>query len=295
VSVWVAVDWGTTHLRAWLMEGPEPAQAASSDDGMGRLEPSGFEPALLRLIKPWLDGGRMDVVACGMVGSRQGWVEAAYARVPCRPLATPFATAPAHDPRIRVSVIPGLRQDEPADVMRGEETQIAGQLSLTPDWDGVLCLPGSHTKWVEVSAGEVVSFRTFMTGELFAAIRRHTVLRHTVGDGWDDDAFVEALSDALSRPQAFASRLFGLRAEALLVELDPAAAAARLSGLLLGLELGAARPYWLGREVAIIGNQTLARRYELALTRQGVAATLAPADRTTLAGLGAARAMLETS
>ena len=294
MSRWIAVDWGTSRLRAWAMEGATPTEEATSDDGMGSLDRDAFEPALLRLVAPWLDGAPLDVVACGMVGARQGWAEAAYAAVPCRPLSLPFTSPPARDERLRVHIVPGLRQDDPADVMRGEETQIAGHLDLNPGWDGVLCLPGSHTTWAELSAGEVVSFRTFMTGELFAAIRRHTVLRHSLGDGWDDDAFAEALADAMSRPEALAQRLFGLRAEALLHGLAPGTATARLSGLLLGLELAAARPYWLGREIVVVGEATLARRYQAALTAQGAPATLAPADRTTLAGLAAARALLES-
>lgn len=294
MSRWFAVDWGTTRLRAWAMEGAEPWAEASSDDGMGTLDRSGFEPALLRLVEPWLGEAPVSIVACGMVGARQGWIEAAYAPVPCPPLAPPFAVPPVTDPRLRVHVVPGLRQDAPADVMRGEETQIAGHLALHPGWDGIVCLPGSHTKWAEVSAGEVTGFRTFMSGELFAALRGHTVLRHTLGEGWDDDAFAAAVADGLSRPEALAGRLFGLRAEALLHGLDPGAATARLSGLLLGIELAAARPWWLGREVAIVGEPALANRYRTALTAQGVPATLAAAERTTLAGLAAAHAMLES-
>lgn len=290
---WIAVDWGTTRLRAWRMAGGEPVEDAASDEGMGTLEPSQFEPALVRLVEPWLGDSRIEVVACGMVGARQGWVEAPYAAVPCRPLSTPFAESEVHDARLRVRIVPGLRQDTPPDVMRGEETQIAGHLALRPDFDGVLCLPGSHTKWAEVSAGQVVSFRTCMTGELFAALRRHTVLRHSLGDGWDDDAFAEALSDAMARPEALSQRLFGIRAEGLLRGLAPGSATARLSGLLLGIELAATRPYWLGRDVAIVGDAALARRYRAALTAQGLSPTLAAADRTTLAGLAAARAMME--
>ena len=293
MSRWIAVDWGTTRLRAWAMEGGRPTAHAASDAGMGTLDRAGYEPALLALIEPWLEDDPIDIVACGMVGSRQGWVEARYASVPCTPLDTPFARPETTDPRLRVHVVPGLRQDDPADVMRGEETQIAGHIASRPNWDGVLCLPGSHTKWVEASAGEVIGFRTFMSGELFAALRRHTVLRHTTGEGWNDAAFAEAVSDAISRPEAMAARLFGLRAEALLHGLAPGAATARLSGLVLGAELAAARAYWLGREVVIVGEATLARRYEAALTAQGLSPTLAPAEGTTLAGLAAAHAMLE--
>jgi 2-dehydro-3-deoxygalactonokinase len=293
MSHWVAVDWGTSRLRAWLMEGARAVDRAASDDGMGRLAPAAFEPALLRLIGPWLADGPVDVVACGMVGARQGWIEAGYAAVPCRPVAPPFAAPAVADARLRVRIVPGLKQDAPPDVMRGEETQIAGHLALTTGFDGIVCLPGSHTKWTEISAGEVVSFRTFMTGELFAAIRDHTVLRHTMGKDGDAAAFETAVNDAMARPEALAQRLFGLRAEALLSGLAPDSAASRLSGLLIGLELAAARAYWLGREIALIGDEALARRYQSALTAQGVPCTLVDGEQATLAGLAIARDMAE--
>ncbi len=107
--------------------------------------------------------------------------------------------------------------------MRGEETQVAGFLSATPDFDGTLCLPGTHTKWVQISAGEIVSFRTVMTGDLFAALAGHTVLRHSIGAGahGPKPAFLDAVADAMARPEALTARLFSLRAEGLLVELDP--------------------------------------------------------------------------
>ena len=105
-----------------------------------------------------------------------------------------------------MAVLPGLSQARPADVMRGEETQIAGLLAADPGFDGVACLPGTHTKWARVSAGEVVSFRTCMTGELFALLSERSVLRHAVGgEGFEEAAFAEALSDAIARPEALAA------------------------------------------------------------------------------------------
>ena len=76
---WIAVDWGTTHLRVYAMSaGGDVLDEASSSDGMAGLNRDDFEPALLRLIEPWLNAGIMQVLACGMVGARQGWVEAPY-------------------------------------------------------------------------------------------------------------------------------------------------------------------------------------------------------------------------
>lgn len=280
---WIAVDWGTSRLRAWLMLGPDMIEARTSDAGMGGLAQEDFAPALAAICDGWPD---LPVVACGMVGSRQGWVEAPYAPVPCPPPGAAQAVEAAPG----VHILPGVSQANPADVMRGEETQIAGLLQARPDFDGVVCLPGTHTKWVHVSAGEIVSFQTFITGEVFRAICDHTVLRHsTAGGGWDDAAFSQAVADAMSHPARVAARLFGVRAEGLLSGLDADVARARLSGLLIGLELGGARPFWLGQHVVIIGTDAVAAHYQEALKDQGVEAVCGDADTTTRAGLWAAR------
>jgi 2-dehydro-3-deoxygalactonokinase len=296
--IWIAVDWGTSNLRAWAMDGAGTILAeATSDDGMGKLARSDFEPALLRLIGPWLASGAVPVVACGMVGSRQGWCEAPYRAVPCTPLdALSQVTPPTTDPRLHVRIAPGLKQASPADVMRGEETQIAGALRLHPNYDGVLCLPGTHSKWAQISAGEVVSFQTFMTGELFALLSEHSVLRHGMQDGgWDEAAFDVGVADAVSRPERIAARLFALRAEGLIAGLSPAAARSRLSGLLIGIELAAARPYWLGQRVTLIGAETLSAAYARALATQAVEAQTLPATACTLAGLSSLAPLTEAA
>lgn len=291
---WIAVDWGTSSLRAWGIDAAGSVLWTElSDKGMGGLRPDEFEPVLLDLIGQHLPTGRrLDAIACGMVGARQGWVEAAYRAVPCMPLDPDMTRAPVADPRLRFRIISGLSQASPADVMRGEETQIAGFQSLNPKFDGVICLPGTHTKWVHVSASEVVSFQTCMTGDLFAAISGHTVLRHSVATSdWDEAAFDAAVEDAISRPEKLAARLFSLRAEGLLDGLPPAAAKARLSGLLIGAELAATRPYWLGQAVAIVGAGGISNLYATALRSLGVEAILAAGDTMVLKGLAAARAV----
>lgn len=290
---WIAVDWGTSNMRAWALSDGAIVAEGRSDKGMGSLAPHDFEAALLEVIAPWLGQNRIPLVACGMVGAKQGWCEAPYAQVPCPPVGQGAVRPDVKDPRIDVAILPGLSQAEPADVMRGEETQIAGYLAKDPDFDGVLCLPGTHTKWVQISAGEVVSFRTFMTGELFALISKQSVLRHSVGDGWDAEAFAAAVTDAMARPEAMASRLFSLRAEGLLRDLGTETATARLSGLLIGAELAAARPYWLGQRIVLIGAPKLSEHYVAALALQGAVTETADATPTTLAGLTAAYARLK--
>ncbi|MCY1126895.1 2-dehydro-3-deoxygalactonokinase [Frigidibacter sp. RF13] len=297
-AAWIAVDWGTSNLRLWRM-GPsgEVLGEARSDRGMGTLKPEGFEPVLLDLIaNDLLENGRLTVIACGMVGARQGWQEARYVAVPATPPGISQALkVDTSDPRLSVHILPGMSQASPADVMRGEETQIAGFLSAEPAFDGVLCLPGTHCKWAHISAGEVVSFRTFMTGEIFALLSGQSVLRHSVAaSGFDTEAFTAAVSHVMSRPQALAGDLFSIRAETLLSGLDAVQARSRLSGMLIGAELAAARPYWLGQEIVILGEGGLAGAYRTALAAQGAPARTVDAARLTLMGLTAAwRALAE--
>ncbi len=289
---WIAVDWGTSNLRVWMMGADgRPFAADRSDKGMAGLTQDGFEPALLSLIDPYLNPDHVTPVICaGMVGAREGWREAAYVATPCAPPDARAAVAvQAHDPRIAVHILPGVKQMAAPDVMRGEETQIAGVLHSQPEFDGILCLPGTHTKWVHISAGEIVSFQTCMTGEIFALLASQSVLRHSVTtEEWDEDSFIDGVTQAMDSPQSFASRLFGLRAGGLLQGTPAGAARARLSGLLVGLELAGTRPYWLGQQVAVIGAGDAARPYVAALEAQGVPVTQTDETRMVLAGLTAA-------
>lgn len=288
---WIAVDWGTSNLRVWAMaEDGRILGRAASDQGMGRLAPDAFEGALLDLVSPVLrEDHMMPVICCGMVGAKQGWQEATYRAVPCKPPGMADAIQVRTDTaRMDVRILPGVSQDNPADVMRGEETQVAGLLQSLGAFDGVICMPGTHTKWVHVSAGEIVSFQTFMTGEMFALLSGSSVLRHSVSEGWDNAAFSEAVTDAMVRPEKVAGYLFRIRAEGLLRGMSSGTGRARLSGLLIGAELAAARPYWLGQPVALLGEGGMVDGYADALTAQSVDLRRVPGEDITLAGLRAA-------
>lgn len=290
---WIAVDWGASQVRAWAMQGDTPLAEACFDADIGALSPDEFEPKLVSVIRDWLPKAAIRVVICGAPGDGQGWQgwhDAPLATVPCAPDAGGMIRPQVQDPRLDVRILGGLKQDRPADLMRGEETRIAGVLAQNPRFDGVLCLPGTHTKWVQISAGEVVSFRTAMTGEIFTLLANRSVLRHGLTDGWDGAAFADAVADAMARPEALAVRLFGLHAEGLLHGLPGDTARARLSGWLIGAELAALRPYWLGQMVAISGDAPHCDAYAAALAAQGVAPEIIDGSKATLAGLTAAHA-----
>jgi len=293
---WFAVDLGTSNLRVWVFDAENQLlDHVSSTQGMGALSPETFEPTLIELIDPYLGQGVSPVICCGMVGARQGWAEAAYMQVPCSvPDAKKALRVKSKDPRVDVRILPGLCQNTPADVMRGEETQIAGYLAKDPNFFGSLCLPGTHSKWTQISAEEIVSFRTFMTGELFALLSTQSVLRHALDTSeWSEDDYLEALNDAMSAPQQLSARLFALRADGLLHGLSPTAVRSRLSGYLIGLELAGAKPYWLGLDVVVIGDPKLTPLYTRALKAQGVSCLSQNGDEMTQAGLKAAYRVLK--
>jgi len=289
---WIAADWGQSHLRVWGLAGETVIHTAQSDQGMDQLSRLDLEPALLALIEAWLPEGQVTpIIVCGMLGGPKDWFNAKNRSVPCKPLGGPLVQAETKDLRLSLHIVPGLQQTTPPDVMRGEETQIAGFLHLNPGWDGVICLPGTHSKWAHISAGEVVSFQTFLTGELFALLSDRSILRHSV-EGWNATGFTQGLDESIERPERLMARLFSIRAESLLQQQDPKFARARLSGLLIGAELSASKPYWLGQQVAIIGAEAVSQAYADACARLSVPVTQHDAAQMTLAGLDAARAFL---
>lgn len=292
---WIAVDWGTSNLRAWAMAGAAPVAARSSDRGMGVLAPGDYPAALAAITEGWRrPGATLPVLVCGMAGARQGWLEAPYLPVPVAP-GPAGAVTPADAPEgLAVRILPGLSQAAPRpDVMRGEETQVAGVLRLLPGFEGTICLPGTHCKWVAAQEGMVAGFQTFMTGEIFALLSGRSVLRHGMGAGLDAAAFAAGLREAEAAGGRIWADLFPLRAAGLLEGLSGDAARGRLSGLLIGAELAATRGWRLGRRVAVVGEGGLAGLYREALEAEGAAAEIVEAEAATLAGLTAARGALE--
>ncbi|MDA5094749.1 2-dehydro-3-deoxygalactonokinase [Aliiroseovarius sp. KMU-50] len=290
---WIAVDWGTSHVRVWLMtRDGQVLDRRDSDKGMGKLTRDQFAPTLAELLSDVPDASSCPVIICGMAGAQQGWVEAPYVATPCAPPGAEIATrVPETDWDVRI--LPGVKQMHPADVMRGEETQIAGLLLEDQNFEGTLCLPGTHNKWVRIKAGQVTEFRTFMTGEIFALISTQSVLRHSVNTtDHDQKAFEAALESAMADPSSIAANLFSLRAEGLLHGLPTDTARARLSALLIGAELAATRPFWQAEEVLILGEGDVARAYEAALAKAGGTARCVDAETLTLAGLKSAYAKL---
>ena len=277
----VGLDWGTTSLRAFLI-GADGAvqQTRQAAEGVQALAGGGaaaFAAALSRITDGWPVLPR---VACGMVGSAQGWQEVPYADTPADAAALMAgATTVAVADGAPLLVAPGVihaTDGVPPDVMRGEETQVMGALRRGAPDSAVFVLPGTHSKWVVVDQGRIVSLRTAMTGELFALLRAHSILgRLMVADAGDaDDAagFDRGLDAARSADAEgdLLHALFSTRTRSLVGELPHAQGAGYLSGLLVGSELQA----MLARVPAaapllLVGDDALCRRYARALQAAG--------------------------
>jgi len=257
----IGVDWGTTNLRGWAFDtsGAVIARRASPA-GISAVTDGDFAAVLRSLVGEWADG-RTPIVLGGMIGSRQGWHEVPYVACPASTLAL-TAHALAFDTGMGPGwIVPGLScigGDGVADVMRGEEVQILGAEIA----EGVAILPGTHSKWVRIEGGAVRSFRTFMTGELFALLKGQSLLGRLMEEGeGDPKAFDAGVERALADP-ALSALLFGVRTEGLFGRIAPHALADYLSGLLIGTEVRAAPE---AGAVTIIGEGALVARYARAL------------------------------
>ena len=287
----IAADWGTSNLRIWGIDHRgQVIDTINNGKGMSSLIPSEFEPYLISLIESWLpkEGNpKCPIIICGMAGAKTGWKEAAYLKAPCPPLnKEKIFQVKTEDQRILVSLVPGIMQQSPPDVMRGEETQIAGYLSKNPDFDGIICLPGTHTKWAHISANEIVSFKTFMTGEIFLSLSERSILKTSVqSNDFDSTSFLEAFEDTYSNPALLSSKLFGLRAADLLENTSTKFLKSKLSGYLIGCELAGAKSYWLGQNIIMIGNNDLCILYQKALKKLGINTTIESTQNVTLNGL----------
>ena len=287
----IAADWGTSNLRIWGIDHRgQVIDTINNGKGMASLIPSEFEPYLISLIESWLPkegNAKCPIIICGMAGAKNGWKEAAYLKAPCPPInKKKIIQVETDDQRISVSIVPGIMQTSPPDVMRGEETQIAGYLSKNPDFDGIICLPGTHTKWAHISANEIVSFKTFMTGEIFLSLSERSILKTSVqSNDFDSTSFLEAFEDTYSNPALLSSKLFGLRAADLLENTSTKFLKSKLSGYLIGCELAGAKSYWLGQNIIMIGNNDLCILYQKALKKLGINTTIESTQNVTLNGL----------
>jgi 2-dehydro-3-deoxygalactonokinase len=271
-----AIDWGTSSARAYLLDrhGDIVAQR-HAPLGIQNICDGEFARALATLCEDAPAG--VPRLACGMIGSRQGWIEAPYQACPADIDA--LATSLARVDAASLAIVPGLRCDDAhgaPDVMRGEETQIVGVLDESASDLRVLVLPGTHSKWVLCRGDRIEAFVTFMSGEIFAVLRQHSILGRMIAPGEDAAAFGRGVSASLRDHAALTHDLFTARTLALTGMLEGAGVADYLSGLIIGAEFAAGARWLASRAPAsaltIVGEAALAARYRAAATVAGFTA-----------------------
>jgi len=282
----IAIDWGTTSARAYRLDAAGEVLATHSAPlGIKAIHDGQFRPALDALLADWRDDAAPRI-ACGMIGSRQGWIEAPY--VDCPAGLAKLGEMLTQTPGGGLAIVPGARCVDAAgvpDVMRGEETQLAG--ALRDDVPRMLAvLPGTHSKWALVERGVLIDFATYMTGELYAILLDHSILGRMAANGADlasaaGMAFKRGVARGLAA-NGFAHAVFGARTLALAGDLAPEEVGDWLSGVLIGDEIRAARSWARERgadaaDVRVIGDDTIVARYMTALGEAGVRAEAGPA------------------
>lgn len=278
----LAVDWGTSSLRgAWLDARGQTVQERSFARGILTVAPGEFPSVFNACFGDWMQRPDAFCLMSGMVGSKQGWLEAPYCTCPAG--FTEVAAKLAWVEPDRVAIVSGLCCDYDGipDVMRGEETQIFGALQLLGLQHALLVLPGTHSKWVRVQAGQIQSFSTFMTGEFFALLRQHSILSRTLpaSDGeFDREAFDQGVTLAL-RSSSLLHSAFSTRTLSLFDRLPAASLPSYLSGLVIGEEVRA-QTLQANAEVVIIGSESLTQRYQRALALREVSACRVGAQAT---------------
>jgi 2-dehydro-3-deoxygalactonokinase len=260
----IGLDWGTTSARAYRIDRHGTVlDARAAPLGIQQVHDGAFAAALDALLGEWRDIAAPRL-ACGMIGSRQGWLEAPYCDTPASLAA--LGERIARVPEATLGIVPGVRTRDAQgmpDVMRGEETQILGAIDASHPL-AFAVLPGTHSKWARVEHGRLAAFTTFMTGEVYAALLEHTILGRLAEPG-ADDAHAAHFAAGVARGLGGGSLLhdvFGARTRVLAGELPQGAVAQWLSGVLIGHEIAAARAWAPQMEsVTIVADDALAGRY----------------------------------
>lgn len=281
----IGLDWGTSSLRAYLLDNSGKIITSRHEPwGIMALpvpaENGGFALALEKICEGWLtDNPKLPILACGMVGSGQGWKEAAYIDCPVDTAAlagslTSVCMANPLGDRT-VYIVPGLIAHHGLpDVMRGEETQITGAVTLiretSQNASATLVLPGTHSKWVHVNGTGIMDFTTFMTGEVFAALSQHTILGRLMSQddgGLNGAAFERGVRTAQTKGTGgLLASIFSTRTLCLTQELRGSELSDYLSGLLIGYEIAGIQEKQSTRSpLYLIGADTLVQRYARAL------------------------------
>ena len=282
---WIAIDWGTTNFRAWFIKEDKVLKEINKPHGIKNIEAKDFENILLSNIKiPKKNYNKVKIISCGMIGSKQGWIDTGYSKN-LNSKSNNLVKVKTKNKNIEFYIVKGLSQNNPYDVIRGEETQILGYLNLNKKFTGFICLPGTHSKWIKIYKGKIIKFKTYMTGEIFEILTKNSILKFSINDqNINKKVFKNSVIKSQKNNFNLFENLFVFRSRALLSK-KKYYPKSELLAYLIGNEIKSNINNIRNLKVVIIGSLTNSKLYSEALKILKIKNTIIDSRAITINGL----------
>ena len=282
---WIAIDWGTTNFRAWFIKNDKVLKEVVKSNGIKNIPNKNFEDTLIKNINiPKNISSKIKIISCGMIGSKQGWLNSGYEKS-LHLKKNNLIKVKTKNRYLDFYIVKGLSQNNPYDVIRGEETQVLGYLQNNKNFSGIICLPGTHSKWIKISNGKIIKFKTYMTGELFEIISNYSILSHSIIDKKiNTKVFKNSVLLSQKKNFNFFDYLFEFRSRALLSK-KKYYPKSELIAYLIGNEIKSNINNTKATKVIIIGSKYNSKLYSQAMHALKIKNTIVDSKSITIAGL----------
>ena len=282
---WIAVDWGTTNFRAWFIKNDKVLKEVNKPNGIKNIINKNFEDTLIKNINiPKNISIRIKIISCGMIGSKQGWIDSGYEKN-LDLKKNNLVKVKTKNKYLDFYIVKGISQNNPYDVIRGEETQVLGYLQDNKNFSGIICLPGTHSKWIKIRNGKIAKFKTYMTGELFEIISNNSILSHSIKDKTiNTKVFKNSVLLSQKKNFNFFEYLFEFRSRTLLSK-KKYYPKSELIAYLIGNEIKSYINNTKATKVIIIGSNYNSKLYSKAMQVLKIKNTIVDSKKTTIAGL----------
>ena len=282
---WIAIDWGTTNFRAWLIKDDKIVKEINKPHGIRNIPNQNFENILIKNIKLQKNNKKkIKIISCGMIGSKQGWHDTGYEKK-INLKKNNLVKIKTKNKNIDFYIVKGLSQNNPYDVMRGEETQILGFLKNNKFFSGFICLPGTHSKWIKIIRGKLINFKTYMTGELFEIITTNSILKHSIEEKKiNSKIFRNSIIKSQKNNFNFFDHLFEFRSRKLLSK-NKFYPRSELIAYLIGNEIKSNIKNIKNSKVIIIGSNYNSKLYSRAMKSLKIKNTIIDSKNITITGL----------
>ena len=289
------IDWGTTNFRAHKYDLIKNKVISKIENNKGILnikKKSEFLHILNETLVKLKLSTKHYILLAGMVGSKKGLYEVPYIRIPTSlsNLSKKIITKSIQG--IQINIIPGLvfRNKNYYDVIRGEETLVIGAIEkLNIKQNCFLCCPGTHSKWIMIKNDIINSFSTYMTGDLYSAIKSNTILSQSLNEESEKFSIIYFKHGLkfIKKNKTIISIIFKIRTMDLFSQNKSFERKSFLSGLIIGLEMNEVlnKIKLFKSRVVLIANGPLTKLYEESFKYYKIKYDLVNADECFINGM----------